>query len=214
MSGPMDLILILWVQPCHLSGIFFIFSVGSISQSRIGKFSYWFTSTMIVHCIVLHHWQFVDWNWPGASFGLVTRTRTPGAAGREAQRVGTRTWRAEQGEKNEQIPLFFPLRPSGPAAGTSPLLTSKVLLFILRQLGIISWRPCPRVRPTEEARYLAGTVTETLGDIQAVTAPGLQFQVGKAFKFRQWQVVPPVTVTRDSRQKSPQLSASASAAPQ
>ena len=35
---------------------------------------------------------------------------------------------------NEQVPLFFPLRPSGPAAGTSPSLTSKVL-FILRPLG-------------------------------------------------------------------------------
>ena len=53
--------------------------------------------------------------------------------------------------KNEQVPLFFPLRPSGPAAGTSPSLTSKVLLFILRPLGIISWRPCPRVRPRRHA---------------------------------------------------------------
>ena len=34
-------------------------------------------------------------------------------------------------EKKEQVPLFFPLRPSGPAAGTSRLLTSKVLLFIM-----------------------------------------------------------------------------------
>ena len=41
-------------------------------------------------------------------------------------------------KKNEQIPLFSPLRPSGPAAGTLPLLTSKVLLLILRPLGIIS----------------------------------------------------------------------------
>ena len=58
---------------------------------------------------------------------------------------------ASRAGKKEQIPLFFPLRPSGPAAGTSPLLTSKVLLFILRQLGIISWRPSralgSRVRP-------------------------------------------------------------------
>ena len=30
-------------------------------------------------------------------------------------------------------------------------LTSKVLLFILRPLGIISWRPCPRVRPRRHA---------------------------------------------------------------
>ena len=56
-------------------------------------------------------------------------------------------------------PLFFPQRPSGPAAGTSPSLrltvTSKVLLFILRPLGIISWRPCPRVRPRRHATQRA-----------------------------------------------------------
>ena len=71
--------------------------------------------------------------------------------------------------KKEQIPLFFPLRPSGPAAGTSPSLTSKVLLFILRQLGIISWRPPTVTVPSgaaQEARYPAGA----LGDIQAVTS--------------------------------------------
>ena len=46
--------------------------------------------------------------------------------------------------------------------GTSPSLTSKVLLFILRPLGIISWRPCPRRGAAQEARYPAGT----LGDIR------------------------------------------------
>ena len=53
-------------------------------------------------------------------------------------------------EKN----LFFPLRPSSPAAGTSPLLTSKVLLFILRPLGSIDpgGRALgPRVRPRRHA---------------------------------------------------------------
>ena len=51
--------------------------------------------------------------------------------------------------------MFFPLWPSSPAAGTLPSLTSKVLLFILRPLGIISWRPCPRVRPRRHATQRA-----------------------------------------------------------
>ena len=58
-------------------------------------------------------------------------------------------------QKNEQVSLFFPMLPSGPAAGTSLLLTSKVLLFILRPLGILSWRPCPRVRPRRHATQRA-----------------------------------------------------------
>ena len=42
--------------------------------------------------------------------------------------------------------------PGPAAAGTSP---SKVLLFILRPLGIISWRPCTRVRPRRHATQRA-----------------------------------------------------------
>ena len=70
-------------------------------------------------------------------------------------------------KKNEQVPLFFPLRPSDPAAGTSPLLTPKVLLFILRPLAgdqVISGMPSGAAQ-AREARYQAGT----RGDIQAVT---------------------------------------------
>ena len=57
--------------------------------------------------------------------------------------------------KNEQIPLFLPLLPGGHAAGTSPSLTSKVLLFIHQQLWIISQQPCPRVQPRRHATQLA-----------------------------------------------------------
>ena len=43
----------------------------------------------------------------------------------------------------------------GHAAGRSPSPTSKVLLFIPRPLGIISRRPCPRVRPRRHATQRA-----------------------------------------------------------
>ena len=43
---------------------------------------------------------------------------------------------------------------SGPTQ-IEPGFTSKVLLFILRPLGIISWRPCPRVRPRRRATQRA-----------------------------------------------------------
>ena len=61
------------------------------------------------------------------------------------------------GKKNEQIPLFLPLqvRPGGHAAGTSPSPTSMVLLFIPRQLRIISRLPCPRVLPRRHATTVA-----------------------------------------------------------
>ena len=58
-------------------------------------------------------------------------------------------------ETNEQIPLFLPLRPGGPAARTSPSPTSKVSLFIPRPLGITSRRPCLRVRPRRHATQRA-----------------------------------------------------------
>ena len=51
-----------------------------------------------------------------------------------------------------------PLRPSGPAAGTSPLLTSKVLLSrssYSSAAQIISRWPCPRVRPRRHATQRA-----------------------------------------------------------
>ena len=76
-------------------------------------------------------------------------------------------------EKKEQIPLsVFPLRPSGPAAGTLPSLTSKVLFFILRPLWIISWRQCPRVRPRRHATQRARSEIFKLSLYRAPGRPG------------------------------------------
>ena len=59
--------------------------------------------------------------------GSVNEDRVPSST-----RISSESWGEQSERKNEQIPLFFPLRRSGPAAGTSPpSLTSKVLLFIL-----------------------------------------------------------------------------------
>ena len=67
-------------------------------------------------------------------------------------------------EKNEQIPLFFPLQPGGYAAGNQPYATLDIV-FSIPELAEIFIRLGAPSGAAQGARHPAGT----RGDIQAVT---------------------------------------------
>ena len=87
-----------------------------------------------------------------AGRALTCQCATAGPAGLARAALAPGPAAAEPGP----VPVARALGLHSAARGRRPgRRGSKVLLFILRPLGIISWRPCPRVRPRRHATQRA-----------------------------------------------------------
>ncbi len=83
--------------------------------------------------------------------GVEVESEVDGSVGEDRVPSSTRIWRAERA-KNEQIPLFYPLRHGCPAAGILPSLTSKGIVGLFEKaLDYIQADGRPFGRPTGHA---------------------------------------------------------------